>query len=189
MAARAEGRRTAEAEPGPPVLERALATAFVPGTNRRGAVTGGAWTLLLDTLELGDVVCLGLPGERTLRTLGQRARSVTVVCANARARRRAERTISRAGLANAAVTEDAGLLGDVALCVLTSAAWARRAASDHDLVALLARSDAVYAQLGRGRARHERRLTAARPARPLWLGVRDGEVELAAGRGDKAAIE
>ena len=190
MAAHAEGGTTAGAQRGVPVLERALATSFVPGTNRRGAVPGGAWTLLLDTLEPGHVVCLGVPPERTLQTLGRRARSVSVVCADGAAGRHARRAVDRAGVANATAIgiAEARALADVALSVVTGRAWARRAAADPDLAALLGRSDAVYAQLGPGGARLERRLTAFRPARPLWLGVRGSEVELVAGQDDAAAI-
>jgi Phosphotransferase enzyme family len=190
MAAHAEGRTTPGGQPGPPVLERALATSFVPGTNRRGAVPGGAWTLLLDTLELGHVVCLGLPPERTLQTLGRRAHAVSVVCADGSGPERARRAIDRAGVANATVIgiAEARALGDVALSVVTGRASARRAAADPDLAALLGRSDAVYVELGRGGGGLERRLAAIRPARPLWLGVRGSEVELVAGRDDRAAI-
>jgi hypothetical protein len=120
----------------------------------------------------------------------RRAERVTVLCSDAAARRRAERTLARAGVADAVAVGPAHAppAGDVALAVVTSTAWASRAAADPSLAALLERSDAVYAQLGRDGAAAARRLEAVRPMRPLWLGVRAGEVEIAAGRGDGAAI-
>jgi aminoglycoside phosphotransferase (APT) family kinase protein len=169
-----------------PVLERTLATTFVPGSNRRGEALGAAWTLLLDHLDLGHVVCLGVPGERSLRSLARHARAVTLVCADRRASRLVRRRLlgpEFEGVASVPAA-DVGNLGSVDLTVVTSARWARRAAADAQLRSVLLRSVAVYAQLGV----HDRAVPLARPSVALWLGMADGEVSLAAGLRDDAAI-
>src|SRR4051795_3564194 len=40
-----------------------------PGPTLRSQAAGAAWTLLLPTLELGDVLCVGRPPPPTVRTL------------------------------------------------------------------------------------------------------------------------
>jgi aminoglycoside phosphotransferase (APT) family kinase protein len=101
------------------VLGRTLASAFEPGTNLRGEAVGGAWTLLLDDLALGNVVCVGRPPAPTLRTLAARARNVSVV-----------------GDAEAVPAAD--------LVVLTGRAAVRRARRDP----AIARAAVVYADRG-----------------------------------------
>jgi aminoglycoside phosphotransferase (APT) family kinase protein len=169
-----------------PLLAATVATQFVPGTNLRGGGVGGAWMLLLDRFELGDVACLGPPGERTLRTLARHARSVTVVGSGDAPLRR-----SRATAANVAVVGPAAVetLGPVDLAVVTSSAWARRAAADRSLAALLERSATVYAETGlHGRPERWLATPPGRRVDALWLGVAGGEVKLAAGRDDAVAI-
>lgn len=61
-----------------PMLETVLTGAFEPGSNLKGDVAGGVWTLLLPTPELGHVVCLGLPGPAALRTVARLAETVAV---------------------------------------------------------------------------------------------------------------
>jgi hypothetical protein len=168
------------------VLERTLATRFVPGSNRRGEALGASWTLLLDDLALGHVVCLGVPGERSLRTLARHARTLTLVCADRRASRVSRRRLVGLGLEGVASVPaaDVAHLGTVDLVVVTSARWARRAAADGALTRVLLRSGAVYAQSGI----LDEAVAMPRPSVALWLGVADGEVSLAAGLGDDAAI-
>jgi Phosphotransferase enzyme family len=160
------------------VLERTLAAASSPGTNRRGDVLGGAWILLLDDLDLGRVACLGDPGERTLRMLARRSRAVTVVCGAERARRR----IAAAGLRNVTAIGPgaAAVLDAVDVAVVANSRWARRATHDPALGAVLARAGAVFDSGGVP--------PAGRAAQRLWLGVRDGEVESAAAYDDDAAV-
>ena len=64
------------------MLDTTLATEFIPGTNVRGEVTGANWSFLLPQLELGRVVCFGMPAPATLVTLAHRASDVAVICAN-----------------------------------------------------------------------------------------------------------
>jgi Phosphotransferase enzyme family len=172
------------------VLERTLATTFVPGTNRRGGLPEVSWTLLLDRLELGHVTCLGQPRRRMLRALERRARAVTIVTAGGPACHRARRRLERAGFGSIGVVSIArvGDLPDADLAVVLGRRWLRRAAADGGLAALLSASGAVYAERGRpGRAQ----LAALPPSRPvarLWLWVVDGDVRLAAGLDDNAAV-
>ena len=172
-----------------PVLERTLATTFEPGTNRRGGLPEVTWTLLLDRLHLGHVTCLGQPRRRMLRALQRRARAVTIVTADAPSCHRARRRLERAGFGSIGVVSIAGVgdLPDADLAVVLGLWWLRRAAADGGLAALLSASGAVYAEGGRlGRA--ELALPTSRPAVRLWLWVVDGDVRLAAGLDDDAAV-
>jgi hypothetical protein len=51
------------------VLGHARATTPVAGTNLKGEAAGAAWTLLLPSLELGLILCIGAPSAPTLRGL------------------------------------------------------------------------------------------------------------------------
>src|SRR5215213_6722196 len=65
------------------MLDTTLATTFIPGSNVRGEVAGANWTFLLPQLEVGRVICFGVPQAAALVTLSRRADSVKVCCANA----------------------------------------------------------------------------------------------------------
>jgi hypothetical protein len=174
-----------------PVLERTRATTFVPGTNRRGQAFGASWTLLLDDLALGHVVCLGVPGEPSLRTLLLRGLTVTLVCADRQSQRRTRRRLDRRGLGRIRLVPATavGRLGTIDLMFITGPEWARRAAAEAELARALERCDVVYAQFGDiGRA-VPASLPADRGKVALWLGMRGGEVSRAAGLTDQAAIE
>lgn len=164
-------------------LARTLAAGFEPGTNRKGDVLGGAWTLLLDSLELGRVVCLGLPAPRTLRTLLRRGETVTVVCGSAAERRRAEAAASD-GVCVVDVTQ-AGALGGADLAVVTSEVWARRADRDRALGGVLRAARTVFAELSGEVAAG----AVADGTRVLWLGAQGDEVHLAAALDDEPMIE
>lgn len=93
------------------VLERTLATQFIPGTNVKDAVDGANWTFLLPTLELGQVVCIGAPPAASLATLARRARTVVVLDSPRRLRTTGE-ICRRRGLSNVrlvAASESAAL--------------------------------------------------------------------------------
>jgi SAM-dependent methyltransferase len=64
------------------MLDITLATEFIPGTNVRGEVTGANWSFLLPSLELGNVLYVGVPASATMVTIARRAQSVMVICAN-----------------------------------------------------------------------------------------------------------
>jgi hypothetical protein len=172
------------------VLERTLATTFVPGTNRRGGLPEVSWTLLLDRLELGHVTCLGQPRRRMLRALERRARAVTIVTAGGPACYRARRRLERAGFDSIGVVSIArvGDLPDADLAVVLGRRWLRRAAADGGLAALLSASGAVYAESGRPGGAQLAALPPSRPVARLWLWVVDGDVRLAAGLDDDAAV-
>ena len=61
------------------MLETTLATSFVPGTNLKGNVAGANWSFLLPSLELEQIVCLGVPPVSTLKTLSRLSHEVRVV--------------------------------------------------------------------------------------------------------------
>jgi hypothetical protein len=172
------------------MLERTLATTFEPGTNRRGGLPEASWTLLLDRLDLGHVTCLGQPRRRMLRALQQRARAVTIVTADGRTCHRARRRLESAGFGSVGVVPIArvGDLPDADLAVVLGRRWLERAAADRGLGALLSASGAVYAESGRPGPAAVVALPTSRPVVPLWLWVVDGDVQLAAGLEDDAAI-
>jgi hypothetical protein len=173
-----------------PILERTLATTFVPGTNRRGGLPEVSWTLLLDRLDLGHVTCLGQPRPRMLRALERRARAVTIVTPDGSACHWTRRRLERAGFGSIGVVSIArvGDLPDVDLAVVLGTRWLRRAAADGGLAALLSASGAVYAETGRPGRAELMPLPTSRPVVRLWLWVVDGDVQLAAGLDDDAAV-
>ncbi len=83
------------------MLEITLANEFVPGSNLAGGTTAACWPLVLPTIELGSVVCLGAPEPATLRTLARIAARVTVCDRPATLAKRALRLAS-ASLPNVA---------------------------------------------------------------------------------------
>jgi hypothetical protein len=173
-----------------PVLEHTLATTFVPGTNRRGGLPEVSWTLLLDRLELGHVTCLGQPRPRMLRALERRARAVTIVTAHEPACHRARQRLQRAGFGSIGVVSIArvGDLPDTDLAVVLGRRWLRRAVADGGLAALLSASRAVYVESGRPGRAELAALPTSGPVVRLWLWVVDGDVQLAAGLDDDAAV-
>jgi Phosphotransferase enzyme family len=173
-----------------PVLEHTLATTFVPGTNRRGGLPEVSWTLLLDRLELGHVTCLGQPRRRMLRALQRRGRAVTIVTAHEPACHRARRRLERAGFGRIGVVSIArvGDLPDTDLAVVLGRRWLRRAVADGGLAALLSASRAVYVESGRPGRAELAALPTSGPMVRLWLWVVDGDVQLAAGLDDDAAV-
>jgi len=173
-----------------PVLEGTLATPFAVGTNRRGAFPEVSWTLLLDHLELGHVTCLGRPGPRMLRALQRRARAVTIVTADGPAGHRARRRLERAGFGDIEVVSIARVadLPDADLAVVLGKRWLRRVAAEGGLTALLSASGAVYAESGPPERAELAALPTSRPVVRLWLWVVDGDVRLAAGLDDDAAV-
>jgi hypothetical protein len=173
-----------------PVLEGTLATTFVPGTNRRGGLPEVSWTLLLDRLELGHVTCLGQPRRRMLRALQRRARAVTIVTADGPACHQARRRLERAGFGSVGVVSIArvGDLPDADLAIVLGKRWLRRAVADGGLAALLSASRAVYVEGGRPGRAELAALPTSGPVVRLWLWVVDGDVQLAAGLDDDAAV-
>ena len=81
-----------------------------------------------------------------------------------------------------------GDLPDADLAVVLGRWWLRRAAADHRLAALLSASGAVYAEGGRPGRAEGPPLPASRPVVRLWLWVVEGDVRLAAGLDDDAAV-
>lgn len=75
------------------MLEVTMTTEFRAGTNLKGAVAGGNWVFVLPSLDLSQVVSMGVPSTSTLATLSRTARTVVVVC---RSRRQGSVTKRRA---------------------------------------------------------------------------------------------
>ncbi len=125
-----------------------------------------------------------------LRALERRARAVTIVTAGGPACHRARRRLERAGFSTIGVVSMArvGDLPDADLAVVLGRRWLRRAAADGGLAALLSASGAVYADSGRSGRAELAALPTSRPVVRLWLGVVDGDVRLAAGLDDDAAV-
>lgn len=96
----------------PLILDNTRATRFEPGTNLKGDVAGAAWTFALPSLELGRVLCAGLPGHAALTTLAQLADRVEVECGPLGRRR-----LRRLGLPN--VVAAAGAREPVDLLVVS----------------------------------------------------------------------
>jgi hypothetical protein len=79
-----------------PVLEQSLAASYVPGTNLRQRFPRAGWVYLLPDLDLGDVLCIGVPAPLVLEAVARRARTVTVLCLTRRDLRKRDR-IGRGG--------------------------------------------------------------------------------------------
>jgi hypothetical protein len=62
------------------MLNLTLATTFEAGTNLKGTVAGANWLFLLPSLELGGVVCVGVPVPSALLMVSRFARDVAVIC-------------------------------------------------------------------------------------------------------------
>lgn len=60
------------------MLDMTLGTSFVPGTNVKGKLAGN-WTYLLPSLELGRMLCLGVPSEAALETFGRVSEQILVL--------------------------------------------------------------------------------------------------------------
>ena len=61
------------------VLGTTRARSFEPGTNLRGTVPGAAWTYLLPSLDVGAVLCVGVPTSAALRRLADVATRVDIL--------------------------------------------------------------------------------------------------------------
>lgn len=64
------------------MLDTALATEYVPGTNIKGEVAGANWIFLLPNFELGRILCLGLPEITSLITLSRIGQKVFLIITN-----------------------------------------------------------------------------------------------------------
>ncbi len=82
------------------MLETTLATAFIPGSNLRGSVSGANWLFLLPCLELQQTVCLGVPPVTTLIPLSRFSQDVAVISAEAQPRHWLAEVKQRHGLTN-----------------------------------------------------------------------------------------
>jgi hypothetical protein len=182
------------------MLDATLATRFEPGTNVRGEVAGANWTFLLPSLELGRVLCVGVPRLAELRTLARLARDVWVLVARRAEGEPIRRAAADAGLAGVRVIvtlAEAGFgSGSVDLVVACGSRGARSLRREASLRPVLERCLATGGvvwlesrgprggELARELAR-ERGLRLA----PLRLGPRRGEVVVAAAAGDARVID
>jgi hypothetical protein len=65
------------------MLENTLSTNFIPGTNLTGGLARASWRFLLPSLELENVLCLGVPAPATLDVLSVMSKAILVVSNNA----------------------------------------------------------------------------------------------------------
>mgnify|MGYP000530611543 CR=1 FL=1 len=144
------------------------------GTNLKGAAAGAAWTYLLDRMEARRVLCVGKPGEATLRTLKRIASEIDVTDAG---------TLTRPGLT---VRSRSAPLYDLVI-VPTSVPAGRRDAVLAAAVARLAPAGVVWAEAGDGRTLAAAMAGAGLPLRrAYWLTPRAGELRSAVPPDDDA---
>jgi hypothetical protein len=182
------------------MLDTTLATRFEPGTNVRGELAGASWTFLLPSLELGRVLCVGVPALAGLRTLARLAREVWVLVARRGEGEPIRRAAAHAGLAGVRVIvtlAEAGLgSGSVDLVVACGARGARSLRRDAALRPVLERCLATGGVVWlESRGLRGSRLVKALARdwglrlQPLRLGPRRGEVHAAAAAGDERVID
>ncbi len=82
------------------LLATTLAGEYRPGSNLKGQVAGANWLFLLPSLELGTVLCLGIPSLASLRTLASFADRVLLLVMDEAAEERARQTSQTLGAAN-----------------------------------------------------------------------------------------
>lgn len=176
------------------ILETALASEYKPGTNLRDSAAGASWSLLLPSLDLERLLCLGPPSGPTLATLARLGRSVVVWCPDRRHRRRLLALVAAQGWAHISVVavlpEPPQRSEDGFDLVCLPADAARALGGDRDelgpLPALLRPDGQVYLESS---GRIARRLTRALltelarngfgDTRRLWLTPGRGEVRAA----------
>ncbi|MBI5031576.1 MAG: phosphotransferase [Chloroflexi bacterium] len=64
------------------MLDTTLKTRFVPGTHLKGYVSGGNWVFLLPSLELEQIVCIGVLSFASIDMLSRTGRCVWIVSSN-----------------------------------------------------------------------------------------------------------
>ena len=145
------------------------------GTNLKGAAAGGAWTYLLDRMEARRVLCVGKPGEATLRTLKRIASEVDVTDAG---------TLTRPG---PTVGSQPARSYDLVI-VPASVPAGRRDAVLAAAVARLAPAGVVWAEAaGDGKTLSASMACAGLPQRrAYWLTPRAGELRSAVPPDDDA---
>ncbi len=181
------------------MLDATLATRFEPGTNVRGEATGASWSFLLPSLELGRVLCVGVPSLATLRTLARLAREVWVLVARRAEGEPIRKSAARAGLDRVKVVvalAEAGLgRGSLDLVVACGPRGARRLRREPELREPLERCLAPAGQLwfesrGPGGRGLERSFAGGGTgsARAFRLAPRRGEAEVVAPARDAGAV-
>jgi SAM-dependent methyltransferase len=172
---------------------------FHPGSNLKGSVEGANWCFLLPSLELGHVVCLGLPSNPALATLARLGDEVTVCGRTRQLRRIRDRTAGPAPPSNVMLLEvdrtDRVPLPDASadLVVARIPPLAARSIRLQREAARLLKPDGVaylevtslVAGLGSSAGRTGERLGDA----VFWLAPPSGEVRAAAPFHDIRAIE
>ena len=182
------------------MLDTTLATRFEPGTNVRGEAAGASWTFLLPSLELGRVLCVGVPRLAELRTLARLAREVWVLVSRRGEGEPIRRAAAHAELAGVRVIvtlAEAGFgSGSVDLVVACGPRGARSLRRDPALRPALERCLAAGGVVwleSRGPRGGDLAKTLARDRglrlEPLRLGPRRGEVVVAAAAGDARVID
>jgi SAM-dependent methyltransferase len=184
------------------MLDLTLATAFEPGTNLKGMVTGANWVFLLPSLELERIVCVGTPSPPTIAMLSGIGRDVTVFCRNERGRHAPGETNGHGSIQNANVITvfDQGVIpfpdDSVDLVMIANRQGLRQLSHANSLQAELQRllkpDGLIYLDVGGIIGR----LTGAKDLESLaacfgspkrfWLTPWDGEMHTAVPLGDRA---
>ena len=182
-----------------PALETSPGAHATPGSNVKGAVGGASWCFLLPSLELGRVVCLGVPAPAALVTLARLGDEVAV-CAPARDLKRFRCALPPTAAAKVSLVESDpsgavplvdGRADLVVLARLPRLSAGRSRRLEREAERLLAPDGLTYRETrsafglpvaapGRGIG------TAGRAAR-LWLAPAVGEVRAAAPLADRGA--
>jgi aminoglycoside phosphotransferase (APT) family kinase protein/SAM-dependent methyltransferase len=176
-------------------------TRFVPGSNLKGTVGGANWCFLLPSLELGRIVCLGLPSTPALATLARLGDEV-IVCAPAGELRGIRRRVGLDALRTVTLLEvnrrDRVPLPDASVDLVVAARlprWGaeRRSRLQQEARRLLKPDGLAYLEL---RSRADGRVSgsagraggAAGEGGTFWLAPASGEVRAAAPLDDLRAI-
>src|SRR5580765_4398942 len=181
----------------PAVLGHARSSTFTAGGNRKGAAAGAAWTLLLPSLELETVLCVGIPTVAGLSMLSRLAERVIVACAGDEECARALRRGAGAGLSNVEAfgpSEQPPSLEGVALAVISGGRAAARLSTTTWLSDAMGVAQAVFVDLGAGAfgsgasARVRRLTSALGPMHVLRLTPSTGEIRTAGAVADPITL-
>lgn len=192
-----DGQELVPALPGGAVVARARATASAAGRAQATVAAGAPWLLLLPSLELATVLCVGVPSVAALSMISRLASTVAVVCSGADERARVLRRSAQAGLTNVSAygpaDEPAGIT-QIDLAIISGGRATARLTTGVWLATAVAGARAVFVDLGAGglgssASAHVRRLTAALgPMYVLRLTPSAGEVRTAAPAGDVGTL-
>lgn len=178
------------------VLAHARSSTFAVG-ERESRPAGAVWALLLPSLELETVLCVGVPSVAALSMLSRLSETVAIACGGPDECARVTRRSATAGLANVTAfcpADPLPLLGQVDLAVISGGRAAARLSAGGWLGGTVAEARAVFVDLGGGgmgssASAHVHRLTASLgPMHVMRLTPSSGEVRTVAPAGDAPTL-